>query len=174
MRKAISITAAITLGAAFSLGAATVPAMASTAEPDSCPIEYGILWHGAVGYHIPASGAYYKDGPGGTMTVSVTKATAIKRSITGTLDVTENFFFGSAKQQISSTLEEQVTITTGHTYSHTITANKYGNMQYGSNGYKANWEETREEPNCTSTTIESGTAVWPASSVGWKYWETSS
>ena len=57
---------------------------------------------------------------------------------------------------------------------HDIHARKYGNLQYGSNGFKVGWESNRTNPNCTTTTLASGTAVLPATSVGWHYWETSS
>lgn len=149
------------------------PAMA-TITPKSCPVDYGVGITSHKSYRLPAAGAYFKDGPGGTMTVSVTKATTITYSLSTSLEISASYLFAAAKASVSGSITKSVAVTKGHTYSHDITSKKYGNMQYGSNGYKVGWKSTRTNPNCTSTTLATGTAKLPASSVGWHYWETNS
>lgn len=125
-------------------------------------------------YHIGASGTYFKDGPGGTMTGSVTTATTV--SVTGTVSAgaTLSGIVASAKVEVSASITSSTAITVGHTYSHTITSGKYGNMRYGSWGYKLNWEYRYMYSNCTSVAKSYGTAYAPTGAVGWRYWETTS
>lgn len=130
--------------------------------------------HLALGLSDSRLGAYFKDGPGGTITASVTRASTITYSLSASLEVSASYLFASAKASVSGSITKSVAITTGHTYSHNIHSNKYGNLQYGSNGFKVGWESNRTNPNCSVTTLARGTAKLPATSVGWHYWETSS
>ncbi|MFF4270333.1 hypothetical protein [Streptomyces sp. NPDC001536] len=68
-----------------------------------------------------------------------------------------------------------MTVTTGHTYTHEIARNKYGHLQYGSWGYKTTWKKWRSNSgrSCDTVEIGHGTATFPTSETGWKYWETS-
>ncbi|MDT0570957.1 hypothetical protein RM704_26435 [Streptomyces sp. DSM 3412] len=129
-------------------------------------------------YHIPSwwNGTSYKDGPGGTMTVSVTKSGTITAEVSTTAEVEASMVVASAKSSISYKISGSATITTGHTYSRTISSNKkYGHMRYGSWGYKVKWKQYRAKSNgCGATQIGSGTATLPTKETGWKYWETSS
>ncbi|MET7827723.1 hypothetical protein ACGFSG_23465 [Streptomyces sp. NPDC048512] len=129
-------------------------------------------------YHVPSwwNGTKFKDGPGGTMTVSVTKAGTLSAEVTGTVSAEANFVIAAAKSSISYKIGASVTITTGHTYSHNIPHNKYGHLQYGAWGYKVSWEKYRRKGNgCGGgTLIDSGTATLPTKETGWKYSETSS
>lgn len=54
-------------------------------------------------YHIPSwwNGTKYKDGPGGTMTVSVTKTGAITAEVTGTVEAEASLVIAAAKSSIS-------------------------------------------------------------------------
>ncbi|MDQ0932856.1 MULTISPECIES: hypothetical protein [Streptomyces] len=173
MHKRAKIAALILAGTMPALAAAA-PASALVTPKRSCPITYGVLITSHKAYRIPAKGAYLKDGPGGTMTASVTRASTITYSLSTSLEVSASYLFASAKASVNAGITKSVAITTGHTYSHDIHARKYGNLQYGSNGFKVGWESNRTNPNCTTTTLASGTAVLPATSVGWHYWETSS
>ncbi|MCL6673311.1 hypothetical protein [Streptomyces panaciradicis] len=160
------------------LMAASVPVVAgaapASAAPRSCPVTYGVLITSHKAYRLPAKGAYYKDGPGGTITASVTRATTISYSLSASLEVSASYLFASAKASVSGSITKSVAVTTGHTYSHDISAHRYGNLQYGSNGYKVGWQSNRTNPNCSTTVLATGTAKLPATSVGWHYWETKS
>lgn len=154
--------------------AGAAPASAAVTPKRSCPVDYGVRITSHTAYRIPASGAYFKDGPGGTMSASVTRASTITYSLSASLEVSASYLFASAKASVSGSITKSVAITTGHTYSHDIHAHKYGNLQYGSNGFKVGWESNRTNPNCSVSVLASGTAKLPATSVGWHYWETSS
>ncbi|MFI9424788.1 hypothetical protein ACIG54_14645 [Streptomyces achromogenes] len=105
-------------------------------------------------YHVPSwwNDTSYKDGPGGSMTVSVTKA-------------------GTVGMEISAGAEAEA-----DTYSHIMSSRKYGHLQYGSWGHKVSWKKWRRRGSgCGSPTlVTSGTATLPTKETGWKYWETSS
>ncbi|MGW7042399.1 hypothetical protein ACWGDT_06710 [Streptomyces avermitilis] len=129
-------------------------------------------------YHVPSwwNGTKYKDGPGGDMTVVVTKSGTITAEVTGTVGAEANMVIAAAKSSVSYKIAGSVQITTGHTYSHNIARHKYGHLQYGSWGYKVTWEKYRRKGNgCNGgTLIDSGTATLPTKETGWKYRETSS
>ncbi len=141
----------------------------------ACPLEYWYDITSASNYHIPTSGQYYKDGPGGTMTVSVTESSTISATGTVTAGATVSGIVAEAKVEVSASITVSKTITTGHEYSRMISSGKYDNLQYGSWGYKLSWAYWRVNSNCTSTKVSSGTNfLAPSSAVGWRYWETSS
>lgn len=128
-------------------------------------------------YHVPSwwNGTKYKDGPGGTMAVSVTKGGTISAEVSGTGEFAAKGVWWEAKASITSKIGGSVTITTGHTYSHEISRNKYGHLQYGSWGYKTTWKRFRSNSgsSCNTVEIAHGTAILPTSETGWHYWETS-
>ncbi|MFD8006831.1 hypothetical protein [Streptomyces mirabilis] len=173
MRKRTKL-ATLAVAGVMPLVAGAAPASAVVTPKRSCPVDYGVLITSHSAYRIPASGAYFKDGPGGTITASVTRASTITYSLSTSLEVSASYLFASAKASVSGSITKSVAVTTGHTYSHNIHSNKYGNLQYGSNGFKVGWESNRTNPNCSVTTLARGTAKLPATSVGWHYWETSS
>ncbi|MEV2193051.1 hypothetical protein AB0I02_18980 [Streptomyces phaeochromogenes] len=128
-------------------------------------------------YHIPSwwNGTKYKDGPGGTMSVSVTKGGTISLEVGGSIEFSSNAIVAKAKAQVSTKITGSVTVTTGHTYTREIGKNKYGHLQYGSWGYKVNWKKYKSSGNgCNGIEIGHGTATLPTSETGWKYRETSS
>jgi hypothetical protein len=121
------------------------------------------------------NGTSYKDGPGGTMTVSVTKSGTISLEVSGSGEYSAGAILAKAKTTISVKVAGSVSITTGHTYSQDIPKHKYGHMQYGAWGYKASWKRYRTSSDgCGEVEIGHGTTTLPTSEVGWKYWETSS
>ncbi|MFD0001388.1 hypothetical protein ACFVJ4_03050 [Streptomyces sp. NPDC127178] len=129
-------------------------------------------------YHVPSgwNGTKYKDGPGGTMSVSVTKSGSISLEISGSGEWSAGAILAKAKTTISAKVVGTVTVTTGHTYTREISRNKYGHLQYGSWGYKVNWKRYRSVGNGCGTPQEigRGTTTLPTKETGWKYWETKS
>ncbi|MEV0907683.1 hypothetical protein [Streptomyces hokutonensis] len=166
--------ATLILAGALPVIAGAAPASAVVTPKRSCPVTYGVLITSHSHYRLPAKGQYYKDGPGGTMSVHVTKASTISYSLSTSLEVSASYLFASAKASVGGSITKSVAVTTGHTYTHNISAHKFGNMQYGSNGFKLGWESNRTNPNCTTTVLKKGTAKFPVTSVGWYYWETKS
>jgi hypothetical protein len=129
-------------------------------------------------YHVPSwwNGTSYKDGPGGSMTVSVTKGGTLGMEISAGAESEASAVLAKAKVSVSAKVIGSVTITTGHTYTHEISSHKYGHLQYGSWGYKISWKKLRRKGDgCGSPTlVKSGTATLPTKETGWKYKETSS
>ncbi|MFI1704811.1 hypothetical protein [Streptomyces griseoruber] len=126
-------------------------------------------------YHIPSwwNGTKYKDGPGGSMTVSVTKTGTITAEISGTVTAEANLVIAAAKSSITYKVSGSVSVATGHTYTRNISRNKYGHLQYGAWGYKVTWKKyVSTGDGCDGVEIGHGTATLPTSETGWKYWET--
>ncbi|WP_458245775.1 hypothetical protein [Streptomyces sp. MAI_2237] len=96
------------------------------------------------------------------------------RCLSASLEVSASYLFASAKASVSGTITKSVAVTTGHTYSHDISAHRYGYLQYGSNGYRVGRQSNRTTSNCSTTVPATGMAKLPATSVGWHYWETES
>ncbi|MFK4149893.1 hypothetical protein [Streptomyces sp. NPDC004065] len=129
-------------------------------------------------YHLPSwwNGTKYKDGPGGSMTVSVLKSGTISAEISAGAEGELKGVIWAAKANVSGKIGGSVGVTTGHTYTHNISRGKYGHLQYGSWGYKVSWAKYRRKGDgCHGgTLINSGTATLPTSETGWKYWESAS
>ncbi|MEV5525829.1 hypothetical protein [Streptomyces prunicolor] len=158
-------------------GLSAVPADAATTDA-KCP---STTWKidSKQGYFIKSwwNGTHLKDGPGGTITVSVTKAGTLSATISGSSEASIKALVAKAKVQINVSVSASVTVTVGHQYSHEITKGKYGNVQYGSSGYKVHWTKKQTSYNgygYCSTHTSHGTAVLPTTTTGWKYWETKS
>ncbi|MGW1065572.1 hypothetical protein ACWD4F_13795 [Streptomyces aureus] len=173
MRKRVKLVT-LTMAGLIPVVAGAAPASATVTPRRTCPTTYGVLITSHHPYRLPARGAYFKDGPGGTITASVTRATTITYSVSRSTEVNASYMMLAMKRQVSRDVSKSVAVTTGHTYSHGIHAHKYGNLQYGSNGFKVGWQSNRTNPDCTTTVLATGTAKFPVSSVGWKFWETSS
>lgn len=148
-------------------------------EPFSC--DGPSTWYAITSkkaYHIPSwwNGTKYKDGPGGSMTVSVTKSGTVSSEITGSIEWSSNAIIAKAKASVSVKIGASVSVTTGHNYTHNIHSNKYGHLQYGSWGYKLTWKKYRSAggSGCGSVELGHGTATLPTSETGWKFWETAS
>jgi hypothetical protein len=71
---------------------------------------------------------------------------------------------------VSKSVTRTASITTGHSYSHNIPANKFGNIEYGAWGYQLTWSKWREDRGCRFTKLGSGTGMVPTKAVGWYYW----
>jgi hypothetical protein len=147
--------------------------------PTAC--EHPTTWYSITSkkaYHVPSwwNGTKFKDGPGGTMKVSVTKSGTISAEVTGTGEWSAGAILAKAKTTISVKVAGSVTVTTGHEYTHEISRNKYGHLQYGSWGYKIAWKRYRSGGRNCDTRVElaRGNATYPTSETGWKWWETSS
>jgi hypothetical protein len=174
LSKTARVAASMIAGVVLAGGGSTA-ALAEPAAPMSCPPDVSVYITSSSGYFIGASGTHYKDGPGGTITASVTRTATISATLSSSAEVSASEIIASAKVSVSASVTGSVSIAVGHTYSHNISANKYGNLQYGTWGYKVNWKKSRTNGNCQGeTTLATGTATLPTDSLGWKYWETSS
>ncbi|GAA4196590.1 hypothetical protein GCM10022252_44160 [Streptosporangium oxazolinicum] len=116
------------------------------------------------------------DGPGGTMTVSVTRQhrvyaeMEIERERIGEIDRGE--LIRQLRNMVNPLLAEEYIVETGHQYEQEITDGKYGNMWYRVFGYRVGFSAWREVSSCRARKIAAGVASVPARVEGWRYWET--
>ncbi|MGI5282281.1 hypothetical protein ACQEVF_03010 [Nonomuraea polychroma] len=120
------------------------------------------------------------DGPGGTMTVSVTREHEVlafletekekTHSVTRTFDTVE--VVDEMRKMGLPHLEERHMVFTGHEYSQEISDGMYGNMWYRVLGYRIGWSAWSVLRTCRHVKIDSGIANVPARVEGWRYWET--
>lgn len=114
---------------------------------------------------------WFRDGPGGTVSGSVTKATTISATISASATISIDALISDASATVSASVTKATTTTVGHTYTHNITAGKYGNMQYGVWGYNVRWSQWRMNSNCTTNELAKGTGTVPIQAQGWNYFE---
>ena len=171
MRLVQRVASVAALGLVTAMSVLSTPT-ASAAE--YCDPHYYYSFPSRTSYHIGASGTSFKDGPGGSMTGSVTSSSTITATGTVSAGASISGIVASAKVDVSASVAKSVSITVGHSYTHSISSGKYGNMRYGSWGYKLNWQYRYMYSNCHTVLKSYGTAKVPTGKVGWKYWETSS
>ncbi|WP_143590274.1 hypothetical protein [Thermoactinospora rubra] len=124
------------------------------------------------------------DGPGGSMTVSVTREhevlayleTLKVRSLEKSLQLTKDDVVKTLVQSLSKSglphLEERHMVFTGHEYSREISKGMYGNMWYRVLGYRIGWSAWRVLGTCKLVPVGRGIANVPSRVEGWRYWET--
>ncbi|HEU5222772.1 MAG TPA: hypothetical protein VFU07_03730 [Candidatus Lumbricidophila sp.] len=128
------------------------------------------------GIHLP-SGIDWKSGPGGTVTSSIesTQTTSLSVSMSG------SFSTGAivAQAEVTFGVDASVSQSIGstYTYSHPVTAGKYGHVQFGNWGWAMNVRKYEvSSSTCTITSDTYGTVnrMPSANSWGFRYWETAS
>ncbi len=124
---------------------------------------------------IPFSGIpTFKNGPGGTMSVTKDYSGSASFQVTAGAESEVGAVLAKAKVSVSASLTQTNSSTVTNNYTRTITAGKYGNVQYVSWGKTVNWKKYYLDAYCRSTTKATGTIKFPSTSEGWYYWETSS
>ncbi|MEO3891755.1 hypothetical protein [Nonomuraea sp. B5E05] len=128
------------------------------------------------------------DGPGGSMTVSVTREhevlafletereRTLQATSTRTPEDTSHFNVSEVVRALRRMglphLEERHMVFTGHEYTREITKGKYGNMWYRVFGYRVGWSAWRVLGTCRHVEVGTGIANVPSRVEGWRYWET--
>ncbi|MEV1054067.1 hypothetical protein [Streptomyces sp. NPDC049887] len=167
----------ITTVAALAI-AAGVPNVAQADSPD--PASFAICDGGwktdiyAQSKKHLGKGPIYKDGPGGTMVLTRTQAGTASTAITAGGGVTVSGIVAEAKIEVSRESVAAVSWDTQHQFRRDVTRGKYGNAQYGSWGHSVKWQKYYQLPNCKKTQVTHGTADIANTTIGFKYWETSS
>jgi hypothetical protein len=116
----------------------------------------------------------FKDGPGGTITVSRAYSGSATFTVTAGAESEVGAVLAKAKVSLSASLALSNSTTTTHTYSRGIAAGKYGHVQYVSWGQTVTYRKYRINSNCSTTTLATGKIKYPSSEEGWYYWETAS
>lgn len=165
--KARTFLAAIGLA-----GTVLVPIASAPAAVAGCPYEIYYSVSGKT-VRMPFRGVpTFKDGPGGTITVSRTYSGSVTFRVEVGAESEVGVILARAKASIKASLEKTNTTGTTHTYSHNIRAGRYGHVQYVSWGKRVTWAKYRVNGNCTSTLITAGVIRFPSTEEGWYYWET--
>ncbi|MET7507612.1 hypothetical protein [Streptomyces albidoflavus] len=123
--------------------------------------------------HLGA-GPKYKDGPGGTMVLTRTKAGKAATKITAGGGVTVKGIVAEAKAEVSRESVKEVEWGTQHQFRRDIAKKKYGNAQHGSWGHYVKWKKYYELPSCKKSQVTYGTANVANKTIGFRYWETKS
>ncbi|MEU5866435.1 hypothetical protein ABZ815_35045 [Nonomuraea sp. NPDC047529] len=118
----------------------------------------------------------YIDGPGGTITVTVTREYEV-RAFRETenerqTSITTGDLVSNLRKMGLPHLEERHMVFAGHEYSRTISKGMYGNMWYRVFGYRIGWSAWSMLGNCRNVEVGSGIANVPARVEGWRYWES--
>ncbi|MFI6922196.1 hypothetical protein ACIBIZ_19820 [Nonomuraea spiralis] len=118
----------------------------------------------------------YIDGPGGTITVTVTREYEV-RAFRETenehqVSITTGDLVRNLRKMGVPHLEERHMVFTGHEYSRTISKGMYGNMWYRVFGYRIGWSAWSVLGTCREVRVAAGIANVPARVEGWRYWES--
>ena len=117
----------------------------------------------------------FKDGKGGTLTVSRAYSGSVSYQVTAGAEAEVGIFFSNAKVSISASLTKTNSTSTTHTCSHTISRGMYGHARYVSWGKKVTWRHWQQYTifsGCAIRTFGRGVINFPTTQEGWKYWET--
>lgn len=124
---------------------------------------------------IPFAGVpTFKNGPGGTMTVTKSYSGTASYQVTAGAESEVGAVLAKAKVSISASLTLSNSTSATNSYTQKITAGKYGNARYVSWGQTVSWKKYRDNATCTTTYLSAGTIRFPSTKEGWYYWETSS
>ncbi|MFF5208388.1 hypothetical protein [Streptosporangium sp. NPDC000396] len=117
------------------------------------------------------------DGPGGTMTASVTRQHRVYSEIEiereKGLEITINNLIRRLRNNFNPLLAEEHLVTAGHEFTQEISDGMYGNLWYRVFGYRVGFSAWRELGTCRRLKVTAGIANIPARVEGWRYWETS-
>lgn len=151
----------------------TTPAQAKENSPLVNCDKVGMTWDKATildrNYHIGVGGIF-RSGPGGTISSSYEGSQTITVQSSLTASIGTDAIVKASISAGASTAVSSATKTT-YNYSHNISPNKYGNLQFGSWGWRTRVTRYRVYAPCTTKVFASGTATLPSNSWGYKYWE---
>ncbi|GAA2901050.1 hypothetical protein GCM10020220_108040 [Nonomuraea rubra] len=118
----------------------------------------------------------YIDGPGGSMTVAVTREHEVvafletENEAEKVIDKDEVIF--NLRRLGLPHLEERHMVYSGHEYTQEISDGMYGNMWYRVFGYRVGWSAWNVLGTCERFKVDTGIANVPSRVEGWRYWET--
>ncbi|MEV0590017.1 hypothetical protein [Nonomuraea cavernae] len=116
------------------------------------------------------------DGPGGEMTVSVTREHEVRAFIETENEklksITTDDVVRQLRQMLLPHLEVRHMVFVGHDYTQKISKGMYGNMWYRVFGYRVGWSAWQRLDNCRQVRVNTGIANIPSRVEGWRYWET--
>ncbi|SDT37952.1 hypothetical protein SAMN04488543_4048 [Friedmanniella luteola] len=169
VRRLVAI-ATTTLLAGAGLVAGGVPQEAQA----RCPYDIRYSVKGTSTY-VPFKGIpTFKDGRGGTLSVSKDFTKSASYQVTAGAETEVGAVLARAKVSVSASLTRTNSSTVTHNYSHRISKGKYGHAQYVAWGKKVTWVKYIDTEQCTVKVAGRGTIKFPTNQEGWRYWETAS
>jgi hypothetical protein len=166
-RRLLAGAAASVLGAVGLVAGAT-PQEAKAA----CPSDIYYSVKGSSSY-VPFAGIpIYKDGKGGTMSLTKDFTKSASYQVTAGAESEVGAVLAKAKVSVSASLTRTNSSTVTHNWSHTISPDKYGHAQYVAWGKTVTWVKYADTPQCTTKVLGRGTIKFPTNQEGWRYWET--
>lgn len=173
MKKiARSLVLALTIIPLVSVAGSGTAQSATQSAAMSCDWSYHWEFSKIRGVHKKAPGNTFKDGPGGTMTVRVERASTVQHSVSATVGAEAGPPFAKVRGEISAGAVKSKSVTRGHEYTHKVPAGKYGHLAYGSWSKRFNYRKIGMAPYCPKVVHARGTATYPTNSVGWKFHST--
>lgn len=163
-------TASVTVLSATGLLAGMTPPEAQA----RCPYDVRYSVSGATTY-VPFKGIpTFKDGKGGTLSVTRNFTKAASYQVTAGAESEVGAVLAKAKVSVSASLTRTNSSTVTHNYSHTISKGRYGHAQYVAWGKKITWVKYADTEQCTVKVLGRGTIKFPSNQEGWRYWESKS
>ncbi len=153
-----------------------LPVTVLSQAPAHAACDYTYVWEfsNIDNVHRKFPGNTFKDGPGGTMSVSVEEASTVQSSVSATIGGEAGPPLWKVKAEVTRSAVKSKTTTLGHHYSHKIPAGKYGHLAYGSWAKKFTYKKVGRAPYCPTQVVARGKAVYPTTSLGWRFWATNS
>ena len=136
--------------------------------------QVGQVWYTASvlnsNYFIGA-GTVFRAGPGGTITTQYegSKTISVQSSLTASVGINN---IVQASVQAGATTAVASSTKETFTYSHDVSPNRYGNMQFGNYGWRTQVQKNRIIAPCNPHVDVSGTATLPSGVWGYRYWES--
>lgn len=136
------------------------PAEAGTSTPMGCPLEYSYSYSGVASTAIAHQTVYGASGV--TLSISETSGTTITGTVGGSGTVDVNAIVAGATAQVNASISLSKTSTVTRGGSWTVPSNQStGWLADGAQANSMNWQYWRQNGNCTSTVVGSGSAKLP-------------
>jgi hypothetical protein len=113
------------------------------------------------------------DGPGGTVTATITKSQSKTTTIGGKVGAAAKKVFADLSAEFNGSIAWTTTIERGRSYSHDITPGMYGHLRPRVEMHDVRWVEYIDYERCADEwTGTSGSAIVASKKTGWRYWES--
>lgn len=169
---------AVVVTAIALVGAVAVAAPAHAEDPpgtQGCPYEQEITTPSILvnPYHF-GLGFVFKNGPGGHVSSTIEYNFTASATVSVSTGASANIVVAEANATFGVSGGVSVSLGQSWTYSHDISSNKYGNMQFGNWGWKVSVKKEIWNTACQYV-VYNGSARIPSINIwGFRYWETSS
>lgn len=159
-RKKIVRSSFVAVASVAMVMSSVVAANADTASPLNCGYSRDIIITSNSTNFVPAGGQSYENGPGGSVSVTTTSTESKTGTTTGSVTADVNVAFGKVSGTVSQAWANTSTLATGTTFSHDISAGKYGTITPGFYEHTVFWDVQTTTISCGTTTEAGGKLVY--------------